>query len=217
MPQARAVPYDGWVFNLVRETIMQNEGKEKGRDLYQKTHDGTTSAGSMGTGATGHVGTKEGYDEAAHAGGSQQSGGRTDDLLSDGSDAQLDDRGFASQGAGELQTGMGDMGSLSRGGGNRQQQGDAQPGGLGGSMRPSDPDGLQNQGGGSGNLGSANVPEAGGQRIEDGRSGDLIGHGNAAGSAQQNRQSAGQDHGSPSGAGSTGADQRELYNKKDSR
>ncbi|WEF35780.1 hypothetical protein [Pseudoduganella chitinolytica] len=193
---------------------MQNEGKEKGRDLYQKTHDGTTSAGSMGTGATGHVGTKEGYDEAAHSGGNQQSGGRTDDLLSDGSDAQLDDRGFASGNrTGDLQTGMGDMGSLSRGG-NRQQESDAQPGGLGGAMRPSDPDGLQNQGGGAGNMGSVNVPESGGQRIEDGSSGDLIGHGNASGGAQQNRQSGEQGHGSPSGAGSTAADQRDLHNKK---
>ncbi|WUR14691.1 hypothetical protein E7V67_006170 [[Empedobacter] haloabium] len=204
---------------------MQNEGKEKGRDLYQKTHDGTTSAGSMGTGATGHVGTKEGYDEAAHAGGNQQSGGRTDDLLSDGSDSQLDDRGFASGNrSGDLDPGMGGMGSLSRGGGNRQQQGDAQPGGLGGSMRPSDPDGLQNAGGG--NMGSAAVPESGGQRVEDSRSGDLIGHGNASGGnqqnqqnqqTQQNRQSGEQGRGSPSGAGSTGADQRDLYNKDQSR
>ncbi|AVR95887.1 hypothetical protein [Pseudoduganella armeniaca] len=195
---------------------MQNEGKEKGRDLYQKTHDGTSSAGTMGTGGTGHVGTKEGYDEAAHAGGNQQSGGRTDDLLSDGSDAQLDDRGYASGNrTGDLDTGMGGMGSLSRGAGGNRQQGDAQPGGLGGSMRPSDPDGLQNQGGG--NMGSASVPESGGQRIEDGSSGDLIGHGNASGGSQQNRQSGEQGHGSPSGAGSTGADQRDLYNKDQSR
>jgi len=187
---------------------MQNEGKEKGRDLYQKTHDGTTSAGSMGTGSTGHVGTKEGYDEAAHTGG-MQSGGRTDDLLAGGSEADQNDQGFASgERTGELQTGMGDMGSLTGGSRGNRQEGDAQPGGMGGSMRPSDPDGLQTD---AGNMGSVNVPESGGQRIQDGTSSDLIGHGNASGDSQQNRQS-GESHGSPSGAGSTGADQREMYN-----
>ena len=192
---------------------MQNEGKEKGRDLYQKTHDGTTSAGTMGTGSTGHVGTKEGYDEAAHTGG-MQSGGRTDDLLAGGSEADQNDQGFASgERTGELQTGMGDMGSLSGGVGGNRQEGDAQPGGLGGSMRPSDPDQVQ---GGAGNMGSVNVPESGGQRIEDGHSGDLIGHGNASGGGQRNQQSGEQGHGSSSGAGSTAADQRELYKQNPS-
>lgn len=139
---------------------MQNEGKEKGRDLYQKTHDGTTSAGTMGTGSTGHVGTKEGYDEAAHAGGgNQQSGGRTDDLLAGGSDAAQDDKGFASGNRQQgLQTGMDDMGSLTRG---NRQQGDAQAGGLGGSNRPSDPDGLQNA---AGNAGSGDQGNRGGDQ-----------------------------------------------------
>lgn len=202
-------PYDGGV-TQTKGTIMQNEGKEKGRDLYQKTHDGTTSAGSMGTGSTGHVGTKEGYDEAAHTGG-MQSGGRTDDLLAGGSEAEQNDQGFASgERTGELQTGMGDMGSLTGGSRGNRQEGDAQPGGLGGSMRPSDPDGVTTD---AGNMGSVNVPESGGQRIEDGRSGDLIGHGSgSSGSDRQNRQSGESGHGSSSGAGSTGADQRELYN-----
>lgn len=39
--------------------------KKKAPDLNKKSHDGTTSAGSVGTGAIGHVGIKEGYDQAA--------------------------------------------------------------------------------------------------------------------------------------------------------
>lgn len=103
---------------------MQTDNKPKGRDLYQQTKDGTTSAGSMGTGATGSTGTNESYDSPNQATGSvggMQSGGRTDDLLAGGSEAEQNDLGFASgERTGELQTGMSDLGSVSRGGAHRQ-------------------------------------------------------------------------------------------------
>lgn len=75
---------------------MQNEGKDaKGRSYDQVTRDGSSSAGSMGAGGTGDVGAMPGKDGNAQAGqaGNQQAG-RTDDLLSGGSDAQVDDKGF---------------------------------------------------------------------------------------------------------------------------
>ncbi len=103
---------------------MQKDNKPKGRDLYQQTKDGTTSAGSMGTGATGSTGTNESYDSPNQATGSvggMQSGGRTDDLLAGGSEAEQNDLGFASgERTGELQTGMSDLGNAARGGANRQ-------------------------------------------------------------------------------------------------
>ncbi|WP_338771568.1 hypothetical protein [Massilia sp. METH4] len=114
---------------------MQNQGKgdqgNQGRTYDQKTHDGTSSAATMGTGGTGRTGTDEGYDEAAHRPweGTQQSG-RTDDLLSDGSDADQDGQGFA------------------RDPGNRQQdRNEDREQSLSGGGRPSDPTGLQNSAG----------------------------------------------------------------------
>lgn len=121
---------------------MQNQGKgdqgneaKQGRTYDQKTHDGTSSAGTMGTGGTGSTGTDEGYDEAANRPwvGSQQSG-RTDDLLSDGSDTDQDGKGYA------------------RDPGNRQQDGNADRNedreqSLSGGGRPSDPTGAQNAAG----------------------------------------------------------------------
>jgi|GEM_PF-1102079 len=71
----------------------------KGRPLEQVT-DGSTSAATMGTGATGDVGASaERKDPAQRAGeGAREQGnsgaGRTDDLLAGGSDAEQGDQGF---------------------------------------------------------------------------------------------------------------------------
>jgi len=88
---------------------MQSEGKDaRGRNYDQVTKNGTSSAGSLGVGGTGdNVG---GQSE-----GNRQSGQtRTDDLLSDGSDLGSGD-GYVGEEAGELQTGMAGIGSLSTG------------------------------------------------------------------------------------------------------
>jgi hypothetical protein len=89
----------------------------KGRSLDQVTKDGTGSAASMGVGGTGDSGKLTGD-------GSQQSAGRTDDLLDDGL-SQTGDRGFSS-GDGKVDTGLEGMGKQGGGAqGNRQsgQQG----------------------------------------------------------------------------------------------
>lgn len=146
---------------------MQSEGKDaKGRNYDQVTKDGSTSIGTLGAGGTAgvnDVGSMSGEraaarDSAAGGGINTQSdpggnvqGGRTDDLLSDGSAADRGD-GFVGEEAGELQTGMGGIGSLSTGSaGSRQSEGDAQPGGERGAMGAGDNDG-------------ARLPESGGQR-----------------------------------------------------
>ena len=102
--------------------MQDKRNDQQGRSLDQVTKDGTSSAGTMGTGGTGRSDTDKGYDEAAHTPwvGSQQSA-RTDDLLSDGSDADQNGEGFA---------------------GNRQS-GDREAQSLSEEGRPSDPTGLQ--------------------------------------------------------------------------
>jgi hypothetical protein len=92
----------------------QSEGKDaKGRSYDQVTKDGTSSAGSMGTGGTGDIGA--GGAQGTGGPGNRQSGPtRTDDLLTDGSDSDTEG-GFVGEEAGELQTGMGGIGSLSTG------------------------------------------------------------------------------------------------------
>jgi len=89
----------------------QNEGKDvKGRSWDQVT-DGTTSAATMGAGATGEVGASaERKDPAQRQGdGAMQQGsrgsqaGRTDDLLAGGANDEQSDRGF--QGDGNRQSG----------------------------------------------------------------------------------------------------------------
>ena len=120
---------------------MQDQDKP-GRTYDQKTHDGTSSAATMGTGGTGRTGTDEGYDEAANTPwtGNQQSDTRTDDLLSDGSEADQDGEGFVSDGTSDLGT--------QRGSGNRQQARDEDhEQSLSGGGRPSDPTGLQGSAG----------------------------------------------------------------------
>jgi hypothetical protein len=108
---------------------MQSEGKDaKGRNYDNVTKQGSTSIGTMGAGGTGDVG------RMAEAGNNQLAGSanaqadvRTDDLLSDGSD-QDKGAGFVREDAGEIQTGMAGIGSLSTGNaGSRQSAGDARP------------------------------------------------------------------------------------------
>lgn len=95
----------------------------KGRSWDQITKDGTSSAGSMGAGGTG--------DSKLKGGGSEQSAGRTDDLLDDGS-STTGDKGF-SGGGGRVETGLEGMGNLAGGAkGNRQSgQGQNQQGATG--------------------------------------------------------------------------------------
>lgn len=92
----------------------------KGRSWDQITKDGSSSAGSMGVGATGDSGK---LSQAS----SEQSATRTDDLLDDGSD-QGGQQGFVS--GGELKTGLEGIGNLTGGGpGNRQAGPDGSKGG----------------------------------------------------------------------------------------
>lgn len=125
---------------------MQNQGNG-GRTLDQKTHDGTSSAATMGTGGTGRTGTDEGYDEAVNTPwqGGMQSAGRTDDLLSDGSDA--DQEGFSQGGTDQLNNAAaGSQGGA--GAGNRQQErNEDREQSLSGGGRPADPTGLQGSAG----------------------------------------------------------------------
>jgi hypothetical protein len=109
---------------------MQSEGKDaKGRNYDQVTKDGAGSVASAGAGGTGDIGGMGSqHNDWGHSdvgSGSQQSGGRTDDLLSGGSE-QEQRQGFKpGEEAGELQTGMGGSGSLSTGNaGNRQSEGE---------------------------------------------------------------------------------------------
>ena len=92
----------------------------KGRSWDQITKDGTSSAGSMGVGGTG--------DSKLKGGASEQSAGRTDDLLDDGT-SNPGDKGFSSSG-GRVETGLEGMGKLAGGTkGNRQSdQGQNQQG-----------------------------------------------------------------------------------------
>jgi len=91
----------------------------KGRPWDQVTKDGTSSAGSMGTGGTGDIGSMSGNTDA----GSSQQDTRTDDLLASGADEKGGAEGFQNpKGKGEIQTGMAGIGSLSgNGAGNRQK------------------------------------------------------------------------------------------------
>jgi hypothetical protein len=100
---------------------MQSEGNNaKGRNYDQVTKDGTSSAGTLGAGGTG-----AGTNAQSDTGGNLQKG-RADDLLSN--DAERDSEGFVGEEAGELQTGLGGIGSLSTGNaGSRQSDDDKAP------------------------------------------------------------------------------------------
>ena len=110
---------------------MQSEGKDaKGRNYDQVTKDGTSSAGTLGTGGTGDIGRASGTNAQSDTGGNLQRG-RTDDLLSN--DADRDSEGYVGEEAGELQTGLIGSGSLSTGNaGSRQSDSDAEQGSKGG-------------------------------------------------------------------------------------
>jgi len=95
---------------------MQSEGKDaKGRNYDQATKDGTSSAGTLGVGGTG-------TNAQSDTGGNLQKEGRADDLLSN--DAERDSEGFVGEEAGELQTGLGGIGSLSTGNAGSRQSDD---------------------------------------------------------------------------------------------
>ncbi|KGF82833.1 hypothetical protein IA69_03575 [Massilia sp. JS1662] len=100
---------------------MQSEGNNaKGRNYDQVTKDGTSSAGTLGVGGTGTA--PRGTNAQSDTGGNLQKG-RADDLLSN--DADRDSEGFVGEEAGELQTGLGGIGSLSTGNaGSRQSDED---------------------------------------------------------------------------------------------
>jgi len=108
---------------------MQSEGKDaKGRNYDNVTKQGSTSIGTLGAGGTSDVGrmAEAGNNQLAGSG-TAQADVRTDDLLSDGSDQDRGD-GFIGEEAGELQTGMAGIGSLSTGNaGSRQSAGEVQP------------------------------------------------------------------------------------------
>lgn len=119
---------------------MQNQGKDtQGRTLEQKTHDGTSSAATMGTGATGDKdtgsSTDAGYDEAVRTpwNSATPEPGRTDDLLSPDADQEAD--GFTGERAQDSRSGSGP--------GNRQSRDPDREQSLSGGGRPSDPTGLQ--------------------------------------------------------------------------
>lgn len=101
-----------------------NKQDVQGRSWDQITKDGTSSAGSMGTGGTGDIGSMSGNTDA----GSSQQDTRTDDLLASGADEKGGAEGFQNpKGKGEIQTGMAGIGSLSgNGAGNRQSEQQAQ-------------------------------------------------------------------------------------------
>jgi hypothetical protein len=60
----------------------------KGRNLEQQTHDGTSSIGTWGAGCTGQ------RNRSSTQGDNEQSAGRTDDLLSGGVDEGEREHGF---------------------------------------------------------------------------------------------------------------------------
>jgi hypothetical protein len=104
---------------------MQSEGKNaKGRNYEQVTKDGGSAAGTLGAGGTGDVDREFSGSQSGDVqrGDSRQSA-RNDDLLTPDAD-QESRQGFApSEEAGELQTGLSGIESLSTGkAGNRQSQ-----------------------------------------------------------------------------------------------
>ena len=93
---------------------MQSEGKDaKGRNYDQVTKDGSSSAGSMGTGGTGDIGRMSGD-------GNAQSESRTDDWLTSGTE-QEERQGFRPSEPETIKTGMEGIGNRTGGNaGNRQ-------------------------------------------------------------------------------------------------
>ena len=113
---------------------MQSEGKDaKGRNYDQVTKDGTSSAGTMGTGGTGDIGRMSGDVDTGTPGkareggaGSAQSDARTDDLLSPGADEERR-QGYRPSEPGAVETGLEGVGNKVGGNpGNRQSNQDGQ-------------------------------------------------------------------------------------------
>jgi hypothetical protein len=102
---------------------MQSEGKDaKGRNYDQVTKDGSSSAGTMGTGGTGDIGRVSGDADT----GSAQSDARTDDLLSAGTDEERR-QGYRPSEPGAVETGLEGVGNKVGGNpGNRQSNKDGQ-------------------------------------------------------------------------------------------
>lgn len=98
----------------------QNENKEvPGRKYDQVTKDGSSSAGSMGTGGTGDIGRMSGDTGA----GNSQSETRTDDWLSRGTEEERK-QGFRPKDPGAIKTGMEgivDAGNRQSGDGGKQR------------------------------------------------------------------------------------------------
>lgn len=67
---------------------MSTQNTTRGRSLEQKTHDGSSSIGTMGSGGTGN------RSKPASDCGNSQSAGRTDDLLSGGCEEEERAHGF---------------------------------------------------------------------------------------------------------------------------
>lgn len=103
---------------------MQSEGKDKkGRNYDQVARDGSSAAGTLGTGGTGDVDRELTANRSGNAQGESQQRGRTDDLLARDEESAQREGFMPSEEAGELQTGLGGIESLSTGkAGNRQSE-----------------------------------------------------------------------------------------------
>lgn len=89
----------------------QNEDNATPGRKYDQPATGSNSAASMGAGGTGNTGDTVQNTTP----GNQQQGGRTDDLLSGDAETDINSDGYVGEEAGELQTGLGGIGSLSTG------------------------------------------------------------------------------------------------------
>lgn len=104
---------------------MQSEGKDtKGRNYDQVAKDGSSAAGTLGSGGTGDLDRELTANRSGNAQrGEAQQRGRTDDLLARDEDSAQREGFMPSEEAGELQTGLSGIESLSTGNaGNRQSE-----------------------------------------------------------------------------------------------
>lgn len=102
----------------------QNENNTTPGRKYDQPATGSNSAASMGAGGTGDTGNTADTSTQASNAGTQQQGGRTDDLLSSDADTDINSDGYVGEEAGELQTGLGGIGSLSTGNAGSRQADD---------------------------------------------------------------------------------------------
>jgi hypothetical protein len=130
-----------------RSMTIQNEqnkpNEPEGTDIVGGAGNQHNDWGHSDVGGNQQSGNQQSGSEQSAGG--EQTASRLDDVV--GSDT-----GVPAEEAGELQTGMGGIGSLSTGNaGSRQSAGETQPGGERGAMQ-------------SGDKGNAQAPESGGQR-----------------------------------------------------